>query len=154
MEWVSSWATYWLAIPSVSALLPLPALLSEYKFWVESFVDGLLSLSLHWGSCLPTREERWPFQVSYLQCCESQLRSPPLILGHLLYPRSPSYSGNADPTATPVNCRSIHSHGHLVISFVPLHIGSGIPPTFPPIPSPTLFPPSSGLLFYSPFMWD
>ena len=24
------------------------------KFWVESFVGGLMSLSLHWGSCLDT----------------------------------------------------------------------------------------------------
>ena len=31
---------------------------------------------------------RWPLQVPHPQCCVSQLRSPPLTLGHLPYPRS------------------------------------------------------------------
>jgi hypothetical protein len=49
MEWVSNLAGYWLAIPSVSD----PSCIScrQDKFEVERFVDGLLLLLLHWGSC-------------------------------------------------------------------------------------------------------
>jgi hypothetical protein len=33
MEWVSSWAGYWLAIASVSAPSPVPAFLVDRKIW-------------------------------------------------------------------------------------------------------------------------
>jgi hypothetical protein len=43
---------------------------------------------------------RWPLQVPYPQCFESQVRSPSLILGNLCYPRSLSRPGDA-PTFYP-----------------------------------------------------
>jgi hypothetical protein len=43
---------------------------------------------------------RWPLQVPCPQCCEPQLRSPPLILGSLSYPRSLVHPGDAPPPAS------------------------------------------------------
>jgi hypothetical protein len=53
MGWVSCWASYWLAIPSVSASLCPCISFKQDKFWVKSFMDGWC-LSHHWGSCLAT----------------------------------------------------------------------------------------------------
>ena len=47
------------------------------KFWIESFVGGLVSLLLHWVSFSEYRS--WPFQDSYPQSSVSQLRSPPQL---------------------------------------------------------------------------
>ena len=55
MGWVSSWASYWLAIPSVSALSIIPAFLVDMvKFWIESFVDEFVLISLHQCTFLAT----------------------------------------------------------------------------------------------------
>lgn len=49
---------------------------------------------------------RWPLKVLYPQCCESQLRSPPLILVCFCYPRSMFLPGDASPQLpTLVSCR-------------------------------------------------
>lgn len=33
------------------------------KFWVEGFADGLVSLSLHWGSCLAKGGDLFRFRI-------------------------------------------------------------------------------------------
>ena len=49
----SSWAGYCLSIPPVSTSCPVPAFLVDMDtFWVKSVVGGLVSLLLHWYSCL------------------------------------------------------------------------------------------------------
>jgi hypothetical protein len=48
MRWDSSWAGYWVAIPSVSP----PSSIPEFLVVRISFVGWLVSLLLHWGSCL------------------------------------------------------------------------------------------------------
>ena len=58
---------------------------SQDKFWLESSVGGLVSLLLHWGFCLATVGGLYRFHIPIV--CESQLRSPPLILGYLPYSR-------------------------------------------------------------------
>jgi hypothetical protein len=88
MEWVS----YWLGQLLVVCPLSLCSIPNHYiscrhdKFGVESFVGGLGFLPGH---------RRQPLQAPYLQCCESQLRSPPLILRLLPYPRTLSCPGDA-----------------------------------------------------------
>ena len=47
----------------------------------------------------------WPLQVPYLQCCESQIRSPPLILGFLPYTRSLPCPRDASRLPPPVSYR-------------------------------------------------
>ena len=54
MGWVSSWVHYWLDILSISAPSCPCISYRQDKFWVKSIVDGLVSLSLHWGACLAT----------------------------------------------------------------------------------------------------
>ena len=50
MVWVSSWAKHLLASNSISGpSLPCTSCRQD-KFWVEGFVAGLVSLSLHWKS--------------------------------------------------------------------------------------------------------
>jgi hypothetical protein len=50
IEWVSSWGNYWLAILSVPEFL-----VDRKKFWVKSFVSGLVFLLFHWGTYLAMR---------------------------------------------------------------------------------------------------
>ena len=81
MGWFSSWSRYWLAFSLYS--IPLICIsCREDKFWVESFVGRLVSLSLHWGFLPGYR--RWPLHVPYPQCFESQLRIFTLILWETL----------------------------------------------------------------------
>jgi hypothetical protein len=61
------------------SLCSLPCACISYEFWVESFVGGLVSLSLHWGSCLAIGGHLFRFHSPH--CCESQLRSLLLIFG-------------------------------------------------------------------------
>jgi hypothetical protein len=82
MEWVSSWAgllvNHSLSLCSISH----PCISCRRDtFWVKLFfVNGLSLLRF-----LPGLQA---LQVPYSNCCESQLRSPPWILGSLPYPRS------------------------------------------------------------------
>ena len=48
MGWVSSWASYWLAVPSVYSLHCACISYRQDKFGVESFEGRLVSLSCHW----------------------------------------------------------------------------------------------------------
>jgi hypothetical protein len=82
--WVSSWASYWLAIPSVS--IPSHAYISlrQDKFGDESFMAGVVFLLLHSGSCLAIGGSL--LRCKYHQCSESQLISLPLILGLPIIP--------------------------------------------------------------------
>ena len=54
MDCISSWTGYWSVISSVSAPSPVQEFLVNNKFWVESFVGGLVSLLLHCNSYLAT----------------------------------------------------------------------------------------------------
>jgi hypothetical protein len=90
---VFSWADYSLAIPSVSAPSNIPEFLvdrinfgSKFCVWVGVPIAPMNFLPGHIGC---------PLQVLYSQCCESQLRSLPLILGCLLYPKSLAHSQDA-----------------------------------------------------------
>ena len=79
MGCISSWASYWLAIPSVSALSPHPWIsCREDKFGIESFVGGFVSLLFHWGSWIATGGGLFKFHTPMLW---SQLSTVPLIFG-------------------------------------------------------------------------
>ena len=72
------------------------------KLWVENFVGELVSLSLHWSSCLATGGGLLRVHITN---AESQIRTPPLILGCLTYPRSQSLPGDAPTHPNPNSCR-------------------------------------------------
>ena len=76
------------------------------KFWVESFMGGLVSLLLLWGSCW-LQEVVSSGSISPVLCCESQLRSTLLILGCIPYPRSLYLPGDASHILTHANCRHV-----------------------------------------------
>lgn len=54
LEWIPGWATHCSAITTVPALFLSLYIFRQDQFGVESFVGGLVSISLHWGSCLTT----------------------------------------------------------------------------------------------------
>jgi hypothetical protein len=72
---VSIWASYWLAIPSVSA--------PPSVFLGDSINFGLKVLWVGWCLYCFTGYMKHPLQVPYTQCNESQLSSPPLFLRSL-----------------------------------------------------------------------
>ena len=96
MGWISSWADYWLAIPSVSASMP--------AFLVDEINFGLKFLWMGWYLYRSNRDPLWPPQVTCLQCSESQISSPPLILGCLPY-RSLSHPGDVTHLIIPISYR-------------------------------------------------
>jgi hypothetical protein len=53
MGWVSSWASHWPYPQSLFHLYPSTSCRQD-KFWIESFVGGFISTSLHWKSHLAT----------------------------------------------------------------------------------------------------
>ena len=74
-------------------------------------------------------------EVPYPQCCESQLNTPLLIVGHLPSPRS--LSGDAPYLPTPVSCR---------FPFILMAIWPSLLSFLTPDPEPHPFPsPSSSL---------
>ncbi|EDL27184.1 mCG144766, partial [Mus musculus] len=83
--------------------------------------------------------KRRPLQVPYPQCCQSQLRTSPLILGHLCYPRSLSLPGDAPYIPTPVSCR----FPFILVAIWPSLVSIPIPDPELPFPSPLPLPPSS-----------
>jgi hypothetical protein len=96
---------------------------------------------------------KWPLQVSIPQCYESQLRTPSVILGVLL---SKDCVSSWRFFLPPYPCQlhiSIHSHGHLIIPSVPLHIWFWAPHSLP-ILSPTQFPSSIYLLWLFNFYFQ
>jgi hypothetical protein len=99
----------------------------------KSFVGGLVSFSLHWGSCLAVRVAS-SGSISPMLCA-SRLRSPLLILGH------PRYQGlcfflEMLPTFPLQSVSGFHSFsrafGH--VSCPSPHL---IPNLHPPFPSPS-----------------
>jgi hypothetical protein len=139
MRWVSSWAGYWLAIPSDSTPSPISAFLVviKDKFWIESFVGVLESLITPLGFLSDYRS--WPHLVPYLQCCVSQLRTPSMILGYLSYPSSLTVPGDAP---SPPYFSDVDFHSFSWLSGYPSCLS---PYRFltPTIPSPYTFPSSS-----------
>ena len=130
--------------------IPSPCIICRHdKFWVAGFVGGLMSLSLHF------------LQVAYPQCSESQLRSPLLILGILLYPRSLSCLGGAatPPTSSPLSVADFYSFSwpsSISNYLCPFHSWSWFSPL--PFPFPhslsSLFPSVSDYYFIPPSKWD
>ena len=66
------------------------------------WVGWMVSLTLYWHSCLATGDGLFRFHIPN---AKSQLRSPPLILGHLPYPQSLSTPGDAHYVLIPFSCR-------------------------------------------------
>jgi hypothetical protein len=142
MGWVSSWVGYCLAQSSVSAPCSVPA------FLVDRINFGLKVLCVSWCPYNATGFlpgfRRWPLQVPYHQCCESQLRSPPLIPRYFPYSWSPSHHGYDPHLLTPITCRflfiliatwpSLLSLDNLIMNLLILLF---------PIPSLTQFSPCS-----------
>jgi hypothetical protein len=65
MGWVSGWAGYWLAIFLGLCSISCACIsCRQDKFWVKSYVDGLLSLLLHLGSWLATGDGLLRFYIS------------------------------------------------------------------------------------------
>ena len=90
-----------MATHSVSALFPIPEfLIVRINFRLK--VYRWIGVSITPLRFLPGYR-RWPFQVPYSQCCESQLRTLPLILGRLPYPGSFSLSGDIHYLYTPIS---------------------------------------------------
>ena len=138
MGWVSSWVGYCLAQSSVSAPCSVPA------FLVDRINFGLKVLCVSWCPYNATGFlpgfRRWPLQVPYPQCCESQLRSPPLILQLLPSPRSLSLSGDV-PASSPPLVADFHSFswpsGHPSCASPNQILNPHSPPMSLPMPSPT-----------------
>jgi hypothetical protein len=152
MGWVSSWASYWWYIPSVSAPSLVPTLLVDrIHFWVEIlWVNWCLN---HSTGVIVLIQEVDSSKVPYPQCSESELRSSPLILGHLSYPRFLYYQRWKKNAPTPHLCQlkiSIHFHGPLAISPVLPHTWTSHYST-QLLPSKFLASICLLWLFYSPF---
>jgi hypothetical protein len=102
MGWVSSWADYWTAIPSISASPHACISCRQDKLWVESVVSVSIILPRFLSGY-----RRQPVQDPCSQCSESQLWSLlfPLILGCLPFLRSLSHPGDALYILTPISGR-------------------------------------------------
>lgn len=65
MGWVSSWVGYCLAYFLSIFFILCPCIsCRQDKFWIESFVGRLVSLSLHWDSCLAEGGSQFRFHIS------------------------------------------------------------------------------------------
>ena len=97
-----------------SLLHPCPCIsCRQSEFWAESFVGGLVSLSLHWGSCLAT-EGTSSGSVTPVLWITAKVTfidswAPPLSLSCPPPPHAHQFQ------------ISIHSQGHLAISPISLH---------------------------------
>jgi hypothetical protein len=66
MGWVSSWASYWLAITSWPKSLPnlCPSIsFKQDKFWFEVLCMGWVPYPCTWGSCLAIGGDLFGFHV-------------------------------------------------------------------------------------------
>ena len=129
--------------PSLSLCFIPCACLSyrQNKYQVQSFVGGLVCLD-PLRSCLTTEVGS---SDSMSLMCESRLRSPPLTLGCLLYPRSLPHPGKFSPNPSPLLVADFHSFSwpssQLFLSFPTLdpdstlflsplpHLPSSLPPS-------------------------
>lgn len=141
MGCISHWADYCLAISSVSAPFTIPAFLVDRI----NFVLNVLCVG-HYPYC-STWVPAWP-HAPFLQCCVSQLRIPPLIVGQLHYLRSLSLPGDAplDPSFS-ASVADFYSLSWVFSNPLPLLIPNQNPPLLSCSP-PTIFIP---LPFHSPF---
>jgi hypothetical protein len=150
MEWVSSWASSCLAIPSVSVPFPVPAIfVDRINFGSKVLWVGLS----YWSTGVPV----WLKEVS-----SSGSRSLMLWVTAKVTPIDswvPPFCQVSIPSGRfplpPYHCHlqmSIHFHGYVVISPVSPRTGSWKPPIYLAILPPTKFPPSICLLwlFYFP----
>ena len=134
MGWVSSWAGYCLVI-SLDSVPSSRTCIScrQDTFWVKSFVGGLVSLLLHWSSCLATGGDNnniipidsWDPHLSLVSAMT------------LRYPTSLPHP--------PVEI-SIYSHDHLATSSVFPPPDLETDPSSHLFTSPTQFPPNICLL--------
>lgn len=93
MGCVSTWTTYWMAIPSVSVPFPHSCISCTHAvFLIGKFMCGVMALLLPWGHCLALSGYRWwHLQVPHAQYSKSQVRLTLLILKWLPYFRSLSH---------------------------------------------------------------
>jgi hypothetical protein len=142
---VSSWAGFWWAIHSLCVPYPMPACIScrQDKFWDESFVCWLMSLSLHWISCLVTEDGLFRFHIPKIGSHR--------FLGTFLIP-SLCLLLEIPPTALPLSVTDFYSFlwpsKHLSCPF-PYMI---LKPPFPfpsPLPSSSLPPSASYDILFS-----
>jgi hypothetical protein len=142
-----TWDGFWVSLvtgwPFLQSLLHLYISFRQDKFWVKSFVSGLVSLSFHWGSC-------WLQEVA--SSGSPLLRSSALTSGNLPYPRSlelPRDSSLPTPNLTPNSCRFpfilLTFWASLLSLSAPDPASSSPPPVLSlPLPPMTiLFPPLS-----------
>ena len=92
-----------LAIPSLLHRCPCVSFRQEI-FGVKSFLGGLISLALHWESCLATESYLVRF---YLPSVMSQLRSPTLIPQCYLHPSSLETLRDSTSHHKPSSCRFV-----------------------------------------------
>jgi hypothetical protein len=119
MKCTSGWASYWLAVPSVFAPSTIPlflidrtSLASMFCRWVGVPITPL--------GFLPGHRRQLP-EAPYPQCCESQLRTPSLILEASPIPGLCLFM-EMFPFPLPCHLQtSIHSHGHSAIPLAPPH---------------------------------
>jgi hypothetical protein len=84
MTWVSGWAIYFLAIPSVSASSTVPIFLVGRINFGSKVLCGWVDVSITPLGLLPGYGRYIEsLHVPYPHCCESHLRSSPLILGYI-----------------------------------------------------------------------
>lgn len=109
-------------------------------FCVESFVGGLVSLSLHWGTCLASGGDSVMLHIPH--CQESQLESPSWTPWSLHHPRSLAHLRDA-PLSLPTS-----SHSPDPLSALP----TPDPQITLPITSATQFP--SSIHFWRQFYFS
>ena len=130
MEWVSSWASYWLAILSVSDPSPTPAfLVDRIHFGVE----------MSWFPYSSTGVPAWLREVA---SSGSKAVRHNWFLVSSLFKVSVLSWGYVLPLYLHQLQNSIHSHGHLATYPVPLHTWSR-PQNSPPYPNSHYMLPSS-----------
>lgn len=120
---------YWLAVPSDSALFPVPTFfLRQGKFWVKTFVTRLVSLWLHWGSCLATASSGSISLMLWVTVKDTFIDfwAPPLFQVSVLPSRCPH---------TPTQLQVYSFSCHLAIPAVPPHTWSW---PLSSVPSPVL----------------
>ena len=97
-----TWDGFWVSLvtgwPFLQSLLHLYISFRQDKFWVKSFVSGLVSLSFHWGSC-------WLQEVA--SSGSPLLRSSALTSGNLPYPRSLELPRDYLPPTSPRNLQAL-----------------------------------------------
>lgn len=103
LEYIKSWARYWLCIPSVSdpsflthCFCAEPLLIWKFSGWVGILIPKLRVFPGY---------KRWPLQVPYTHSYEFRMKSSVFSTGSIPIPRSLRLPRNFPQTVTTGRCR-------------------------------------------------